>query len=158
MRGPKTTATVAQKKLNLDTTKKTKVDKSTAKKEKASNKNSGAPKRPPSAFFVFIIDRSQPSLKFETACCELDLDLRLMRFGSPIDEIWCSSQVAKEGGVKWKSMSDSEKAPYVAKAARKKAEYEIAIKQHNDDLNETAPVSKSSSLYRDPSLYFRDIC
>ncbi|KAI3803557.1 hypothetical protein L1987_31713 [Smallanthus sonchifolius] len=81
MRGPKTTATVAQKKLNPDTTKKTKFDKSAAKKEKASNKNSGAPKRPPSAFFVFIIDRAQSSINFETAYCELDLDLRLMRFG-----------------------------------------------------------------------------
>ncbi|KAJ0744421.1 putative chromatin remodeling & transcriptional activation HMG family [Helianthus annuus] len=44
-------------------------------------------------------------------------------------------------------MTESEKAPYVAKAARKKAEYEIAIKQHNDNLSETAmEISTSSSI------------
>ncbi|GJS24206.1 high mobility group B protein 3-like protein [Tanacetum coccineum] len=35
--------------------------------------------------------------------------------------------VAKEGGAKWKAMSDSEKAPFVAKAATKKAEYGISL-------------------------------
>ncbi|KAI3774901.1 hypothetical protein L1987_49464 [Smallanthus sonchifolius] len=89
----------------------TKVDKSTAKKNKASSKDSGAPKCPPSAFFV-----------------------------------------AKQGGVKWKSMSETEKAPYVAIAEAKKAEYGIAMKQHKDDLIEkekSASTSKSSSETND---------
>ncbi|KAM0017228.1 putative chromatin remodeling & transcriptional activation HMG family [Helianthus debilis subsp. tardiflorus] len=55
--------------------------------------------------------------------------------------------IAKEGGAIWKSMTESEKAPYFAKAARKKAEYEIAIKQHIDNLNQTAmEISTSSSM------------
>ncbi|MFS7980236.1 putative chromatin remodeling & transcriptional activation HMG family [Helianthus anomalus] len=49
-----------------------------------------------------------------------------------------ASAIAKEGRAIWKSMTESEKAPYFAKAARKKAEYEIAIKQHIDNMNETA--------------------
>ncbi|MFS7980233.1 putative chromatin remodeling & transcriptional activation HMG family [Helianthus anomalus] len=58
-----------------------------------------------------------------------------------------ASAIAKEGGAIWKSMTESEKAPYIAKAARKKAEYEIAVKQHNDNLNETAmEISTSSSM------------
>ncbi|XP_024978918.1 HMG1/2-like protein [Cynara cardunculus var. scolymus] len=128
MRGPKSTATIAQKK----TMKKTKAaDKSIGKKDKTSSKNSGAPKRPPTAFFVFMEEfRKEYKENF------------------PNNK--SVSVVAKEGGVKWKSMSNSEKAPYVAKAATKKAEYGIAMKQHNDDLNGTAKeksasTSKSSS-------------
>ncbi|PWA45131.1 hypothetical protein CTI12_AA520330 [Artemisia annua] len=79
MRGPKLIAVVAQKKLNTEPVKK--ITKAKVKKEKAP----GAPKRPPSAFFVFM-------------------------------------KVAKEGGAKWKAMSESEKAPYVEKAASKKEE------------------------------------
>ncbi|KAK9048752.1 hypothetical protein SSX86_032281 [Deinandra increscens subsp. villosa] len=42
--------------------------------------------------------------------------------------------------------SISEKAPYVATAAKKKAEYEIAMKPYlNDEINESASTSKSSS-------------
>ncbi|KAI7727759.1 hypothetical protein M8C21_013149, partial [Ambrosia artemisiifolia] len=49
-----------------------------------------------------------------------------------------ASAIAKEGGVIWKSMTES--------AARKKAEYEIAIKQHNDNLIEAAMEISSSSI------------
>ncbi|MFS8006881.1 hypothetical protein Hanom_Chr14g01254391 [Helianthus anomalus] len=43
--------------------------------------------------------------------------------------------------------SVGEKAHYFAKAARKKAEYEIGIKQHIDNLNETAmEISTTSSM------------
>ncbi|KAL7600784.1 high mobility group B protein 3 [Lactuca sativa] len=131
MRGPKITATIAQKKLNPEATKKAKADKSVAKKEKASKKNPGAPKRPPSAFFVFMEE-------FRKEYKENFPDNKSV------------SIVAKEGGVKWKAMSDSEKAPYVEKAAVKKAEYGIVLKQFNDDLNENSKeksgsTSKSSS-------------
>ncbi|KAK1416677.1 hypothetical protein QVD17_25792 [Tagetes erecta] len=122
MRGPKNIATVADKKLNPDTTKKTNVNKSSTQKNKASSKNSGAPKRPPTAFFVFME-------QFRKDNKENFPDNKL------------ASAVAKEGGVKWKSMSESEKAPFVAIAARKKIEYEMVIKQYNDDLN--APASTS---------------
>ncbi|KAI8006316.1 hypothetical protein LOK49_LG07G02501 [Camellia lanceoleosa] len=53
MKGPKATS-IAHKKIDSAMVKKRKADAS-AKKEKASKKNSGAPKRPSSAFFVFIL-------------------------------------------------------------------------------------------------------
>ncbi|KAI3803558.1 hypothetical protein L1987_31714 [Smallanthus sonchifolius] len=118
MRGPKNTATIAQKKLNPNTTKKTKVDKSTAKKDKATSKDSGAPKRPPSAFFVFMEEFRKDY---------------------------------KENFPDNKSVS-VEKAPYVAIAEAKKADYGIAMKQHIDDLIEkekSASTSKSSSETND---------
>ncbi|KAL7216266.1 hypothetical protein ACSBR1_028250 [Camellia fascicularis] len=52
MKGPKATS-IAHKKIDSEMVKKRKADAS-AKKEKASKKNSGAPKRPSSAFFVFM--------------------------------------------------------------------------------------------------------
>ncbi|KAI7727769.1 hypothetical protein M8C21_013159 [Ambrosia artemisiifolia] len=119
MRGPKNTVIIAEKKLHPNTTKKT--------KNKASSKNSVAPKRPPSAFFIFMEQFRRDNKE-------------------NFPENKSASAIAKEGGVIWKSMTES-KAPYVAKAARKKAEYEIAIKQHNDNLNDDAmEISSSSSI------------
>ncbi|KAK9078178.1 hypothetical protein SSX86_002235 [Deinandra increscens subsp. villosa] len=113
MRGPKSTATIA------DTTKKTKTD-------AASSKNSGAPRRPPTAFFIFMEQFRKDNKE-----------------NFPDNK---SVSVAKECGATWKYMSDSEKAPYVAKAAKKKAEYEIAMKLYlNDEINESASTLKSSS-------------
>ncbi|KAK1416676.1 hypothetical protein QVD17_25791 [Tagetes erecta] len=124
MRGPKSNVNVAHKKLNTDTTKKTKVDKTTAKKNKASCKDPGAPKRPPTAFFVFM-DEFRKDYK------------------ENFPDNKSVSVVAKQGGAKWKSMSDAEKAPYVAMAATKKAEYGNVMKQHND-LNEKEKSTSNS--------------
>ncbi|CAI9759982.1 unnamed protein product [Fraxinus pennsylvanica] len=44
------------------------------------------------------------------------------------------TEVTKAGGEKWKLMSDSEKAPYVAKAGKRKAEYDIALAAFNKTL------------------------
>ncbi|KAK8948843.1 High mobility group B protein 2 [Platanthera zijinensis] len=44
------------------------------------------------------------------------------------------SVVGKAGGDKWKSLSESEKAPYVAKAEKLKVEYQKKIKAY--DANE----------------------
>ncbi|XP_020242784.1 HMG1/2-like protein [Asparagus officinalis] len=41
------------------------------------------------------------------------------------------SVVSKAGGDKWKSMSDSEKAPFVAKAEKLKAEYLKIMEAYN---------------------------
>ncbi|XP_028784538.1 HMG1/2-like protein isoform X1 [Neltuma alba] len=41
------------------------------------------------------------------------------------------SAVGKAAGAKWKAMSDAEKAPYVAKAEKRKAEYEKNMKAYN---------------------------
>ncbi|PQM37909.1 high mobility group B protein 1-like isoform X1 [Prunus yedoensis var. nudiflora] len=58
--------------------------------------------------------------------------------------------VGKAGGDKWKSLSDAEKAPYEAKAAKRKAEYEKQMKAYNkkqesgaDDGDEESERSRS---------------
>ncbi|KAH1188755.1 HMG1/2-like protein [Glycine max] len=42
--------------------------------------------------------------------------------------------VGKAGGDKWKSLSDAEKAPFVATAEKKKQEYEKTILAYNKKL------------------------
>ncbi|XP_068669323.1 high mobility group B protein 1-like isoform X1 [Aristolochia californica] len=108
-----------------------KSNKRRAKKEKAATKDPNKPKRPPSAFFVFLEEfritykQEHPNVKAVSA-------------------------VGKAGGEKWKSMSATEKAPYEAKAAKKKAEYEKIISAYNkkqesaaDDGDEESDRSKS---------------
>ncbi|CAL5406318.1 unnamed protein product [Camellia sinensis] len=56
MKGPKATS-IAHKKIDSEIAKKRKADAS-AKKEKASKKNSRGPKRPLSAFFVFMVGKA----------------------------------------------------------------------------------------------------
>ncbi|KAK4803422.1 hypothetical protein SAY86_003239 [Trapa natans] len=87
----------------------------TSKPKKASKKaakDPNKPKRPASAFFVFMEEFRQtykekhPNNKSVAA-------------------------VGKAGGDKWKSLSDAEKAPFVAKAEKRKAEYEKNMKAYN---------------------------
>ncbi|KAF3617346.1 High mobility group B protein 7 [Capsicum annuum] len=86
-----------------------------AKREKKP-KNPNAPKRPPTAFFVFM-DEFRQTFKAANPDCK------------------SVSTVAKEGGEKWKSMTDEEKKPYQDKAAELKAAYEKALKSNNDADN-----------------------
>nr|POE58517.1 isoform 2 of high mobility group b protein 1 [Quercus suber] len=58
--------------------------------------------------------------------------------------------VGKAGGEKWKSMSDAEKAPYEAKAKKRKSDYEKLMKAYNkkqesmaEDGDEESDRSKS---------------
>ncbi|GMP66861.1 hypothetical protein CsSME_00027043 [Camellia sinensis var. sinensis] len=123
MKGPKATS-IAHKKIDSEygfCFLKRKAD-ANAKKEKAS-KNSGAPKRPSSAFFVFM-DEFRKSFK---------------------ENFPDNKSVGKAGGVKWKEMSESEKAPYVAKAMKKKAEYEKAMKEFNSKLNGNGELKPDES-------------
>ncbi|KAF8396933.1 hypothetical protein HHK36_018568 [Tetracentron sinense] len=92
-----------------------KADKSSnrqAKKGKLAKKDPNKPKRPPSAFFVFLEEfrktfkRDHPNVKAVSA-------------------------VGKAGGEKWKSLSNAEKAPYEAKAAKRKSEYEKLMTAYN---------------------------
>ncbi|KAG0473449.1 hypothetical protein HPP92_015306 [Vanilla planifolia] len=60
------------------------------------------------------------------------------------------SAVGKAGGEKWKSMSHAEKAPYEAKAAKRKSDYEKQMSAYNkkqesnaDDGEEESDRSKS---------------
>ncbi|KAL2474179.1 High mobility group B protein 3 [Forsythia ovata] len=117
MKGPKTAAVACKKLDTTETNKKRKADLKSSKKEKASKKNSGGPKRPASAFFVFMED-------FRKSYKENFPDNKSV------------AAVTKAGGEKWKSMPDSEKAPCVAKAAKRKAEYEIALAEFKKNLGE----------------------
>ena len=87
--------------------------KRTATKGKA-GKDPNKPKRPPSAFFVFME-------QFRKEFKEKNPKNKLV------------SVVGKAGGDKWKSLSESEKAPYVAKAEKLKAEYQKKLKAYDAD-------------------------
>ncbi|XP_008810905.2 high mobility group B protein 7-like [Phoenix dactylifera] len=86
------------------------------KKEKKS-KDSKAPKRPPTAFFLFMDD-------FRKQYKEAHPDSKSV------------ATVAKEGGEKWKSMTDEERKPYLDRAAELKAEYEKEKEKSNEENEE----------------------
>ncbi|KAL9261485.1 High mobility group B protein 3-like protein [Drosera capensis] len=89
---------------------------SKSKKEKAA-KDPNKPKRPASAFFVFMEEfRAQFKEK------------------NPGNN--SVAAVGKAGGDKWKSLSDAEKLPYQQKAQQRKAEYEKNMKAYNKKLSE----------------------
>ncbi|GJM99479.1 hypothetical protein PR202_ga16577 [Eleusine coracana subsp. coracana] len=79
------------------------------KAEKDPNK----PKRPPSAFFVFMEG-------FRKEYKEQHPNVKQV------------SVIGKAGGDKWKSLSDAEKAPFVAKAEKLKAEYTKKMDSYNN--------------------------
>ncbi|EPS70747.1 high mobility group family, partial [Genlisea aurea] len=101
------------------------------KKEKRAAKDPNKPKRPASAFFIFMEDfrkhykEKHPNNKSVAA-------------------------VGKAGGDKWKSMSEEEKAPYAAKAGKRKEEYEHTMEAYNKKLaggnDDESDKSKSSEV------------
>ncbi|KAF3341307.1 DNA-binding protein MNB1B-like protein [Carex littledalei] len=104
------------------------------KKGKAA-KDPNKPKRPPSAFFVFMED-------FRKSFKEKNPNNKSV------------SVVGKAGGEKWKTLSEAEKAPCVAKANKLKSEYNNKINAYNkmqaepkekpaDDDEEESDKSKS---------------
>lgn len=103
-----TTTTTTDRKKSSSTEPKAKKAK-TDKKSKDPN----APKRPQTAFFLFMDD-------FRKTYKEENPDSK------------GGKEVAKEGGEKWKSMTDEEKKPYMDKAAELKAEYDKAKLEANN--------------------------
>ncbi|XP_024007860.1 high mobility group B protein 3 [Eutrema salsugineum] len=93
------------------------VNKKPTKGGKGAAKDPNKPKRPASAFFVFMEEfretykKEHPNNKSVAA-------------------------VGKAGGQKWKSLSDSEKAPYQAKADKRKVEYEKNMNAYNKKQEE----------------------
>nr|AAM64404.1 putative HMG protein [Arabidopsis thaliana] len=75
-------------------------------------KDPNQPKRPPSAFFVFLEDFRK---EFNLA--------------NPNNK--SVATVGKAAGARWKSMTDEDKAPYVAKAESRKTEYIKNVQQYN---------------------------
>ncbi|CAM0952889.1 unnamed protein product [Alopecurus aequalis] len=94
------------------------------KKAKA-DKDPNKPKRPPSAFFVFMEG-------FRKDYKEKHPNNKQV------------SVVGKAGGDKWKSLSDTEKAPYVAKAEKLKAEYTKKMGAYNNPQAEASGDSDKS--------------
>ncbi|XP_068323414.1 high mobility group B protein 3-like [Pyrus communis] len=98
-----------------DTKLKTKSTGASKKPAKKAGKDPNKPKRPASAFFVFMEEfrekykKDHPNNKSVAA-------------------------VGKAGGEKWKSLSDAEKAPYQAKADKRKVEYNKNIQAYNKQL------------------------
>ncbi|CAH1414788.1 unnamed protein product [Lactuca virosa] len=75
------------------------------------------PKRPPTAFFLFMDE-------FRVTYKAANPDNKKI------------ANVAKEGGEKWKSMTEEEKKPFTTKAAELKEEYQKALEAPNDAENE----------------------
>ncbi|XP_044502871.1 high mobility group B protein 3-like [Mangifera indica] len=115
MKGPRVVA-IAHKKPDAEILRKRKAESKTTKERANKKKDSKAPKRPPSAFFIFMED-------FRKSFKENHPDK------TPV------SSVGKAGSQKWKSMSDADKAPYVEKAKNRKADYVRAIEAHKEKLN-----------------------
>ncbi|KAI5660902.1 hypothetical protein M9H77_20225 [Catharanthus roseus] len=90
------------------------VKKRKTKKEKKA-KDPNKPKRPPSAFFVFMEEFRK-------------------EYKEKHPENKSVAAVGKAGGGEWKSLSEEEKAPYVAKAEKRKREYDIQMKAYNKKL------------------------
>ncbi|XP_016542049.1 high mobility group B protein 1 isoform X1 [Capsicum annuum] len=96
-----------------------KDDKKKVKKDKKAKKDPNKPKRPPSAFFVFL-EEFRKTFKKENP------------------NVKAVSAVGKAGGEKWKSMSAAEKAPYEAKAAKRKVEYGKLMNAYNKKQPESS--------------------
>lgn len=107
------------------------VKKDVEKKPKKGAKGKGGkdpnkPKRPPSAFFVFME-------QFRKEFKEKNPNNKQV------------SVVGKAGGDKWKSLSTSEKAPFVAKADKLKAEYQKKMKAYDADEEPKKNLPEESS-------------
>ncbi|KAF8009628.1 hypothetical protein BT93_J0592 [Corymbia citriodora subsp. variegata] len=89
-----------------------KAKKVKTEKKSKKGKDANMPKRPATAFFLFMDD-------FRKAYKEENPDSKGVK------------EVAKQGGEKWKSMSDEEKKPYLDKASELKAEFNKAMEAHN---------------------------
>ncbi|WOL07247.1 HMG1/2-like protein [Canna indica] len=119
MRGGKSKSAASNRKRKAADKEDTK-----AKRGKA-GKDANKPKRPPSAFFVFMEE-------FRKDFQEKHPDNKKV------------SVVSKAGGDKWKSMSAADKAPFVAEAAKRKAEYENNIASYNKKQSEGSGENASA--------------
>ncbi|KAH6762395.1 hypothetical protein C2S52_019828 [Perilla frutescens var. hirtella] len=113
------TATETKKKPAVEK-KKAKPTEPKAKKGKVSN----GKKHPQTAFFLFMAD-------FRKSFKEANPDCKSV------------ATVAKEGGEKWKSMSDEEKKSYVEEAAELKAEYN---KEVGDSIEKRSRMKQTLHL------------
>jgi len=93
-----------------------------ASKRKKDAAAAGKPKRPPSAFFVFMSEFRQ-------------------EYNAENPNNKSVANVSKAAGEKWRAMSDEDKAPYVEKAGQKKQDYEKT--KATFEKNESASSKKA---------------
>ncbi|KAH9710620.1 High mobility group B protein 4 [Citrus sinensis] len=99
--------------------------KRTAKPKAAKDPNK--PKRPPSAFFVFIV------LNLNLFLTKLREEFR-KQFKEAHPNNKSVATVGKAAGEKWKSMSEDEKAPFVERAEKRKSDYNKNMQDYNKQL------------------------
>ncbi|KAJ0236299.1 High mobility group B protein 7 [Hirschfeldia incana] len=116
---------VERKKSASDEPKAKRVRKAKdAEKNKKSSSASNKPKRPLTAFFIFMND-FRKTFKEE----------------NPSSNV---KDVAKQGGEKWKSLTEEEKKIYLDKAAELKAEYNKSLESNDADEEEEGVEEKQS--------------
>ncbi|KAK1613341.1 hypothetical protein QYE76_037014 [Lolium multiflorum] len=93
-------------------------------------KDPNKPKRAPSAFFVFM-DEFRKEFKEK----------------NPKNK--SVAAVGKAAGERWKSLSESDKAPYVAKANKLKGDYNKAIAAYNKGESAAAATKKAAPAAKD---------
>lgn len=96
--------------------KNDKAKKRQARKERKAKKDPNKPKRPPTPFFIYLEE-------FRKIFKEQHPNVKGV------------SEVARACGEKWKDMSAQEKAPYEAKGAQRRAEYEKTLAAYNKKLS-----------------------
>ncbi|CAN1303711.1 High mobility group B protein 1 [Linum perenne] len=99
-----------------------KGNKPRGRKDKKAKKDPNKPKRPPTAFFVFL-EEFRKTFKKENPNAN------------------SVSAVGKAGGQKWRQMSAAEKAPYEAKAGKKKDEYGKLMNAYNNKQKSKSEVN-----------------
>merc|ERR550519_1293948 len=84
-------------------------------------KDSDKPKRPQTAYFIFLAD------------------FRKKMAGKKLPE---GQKVPSLAGEKWRTMSDKEKEPYVKEEAKEKAKYEEVMKEYRKKMKDEPKVEK----------------
>ncbi|CAN0927428.1 High mobility group B protein 2 [Linum grandiflorum] len=112
-------------KSDAKSTKLSVTKKPATKKAGKAAKDPNKPKRPPSAFFVFMEDFRE-------------------QFKKENPKNKSVAAVGKAAGAKWKSLTDAEKQPFMAKAEKRKAEYEKKMTAYNKGEAEAAAKDEES--------------
>ncbi|GMI91399.1 high mobility group B3 [Hibiscus trionum] len=123
MKGGKSKSDAKSGRLAVNKKPTAKAGKKAGKAAKDPNK----PKRPASAFFVFM-EEFRVQYKKE----------------HPKNN--SVAVVGKAGGDKWKSLSGDEKAPYIAEAEKRNAEYEKNMEAYNKRQSEIEDAESEKSV------------
>ncbi|KAK2988228.1 hypothetical protein RJ640_020710 [Escallonia rubra] len=128
MKGGKSNAGSTKAESKLSVKKGSAAAAKTKKSKRAKDPNK--PKRPASAYFIFLED-------FRKEYKEQHPNDRGV------------AAVGKAAGAKWQSLSDAEKAPYAAKAEKRKKEYNVVMAAYNKKLADGDDSDKSKSEVND---------